>query len=206
MAVTGIKDSVLQIADIAHVYQADVDTKALDLSGYSFNNGKPQGDWHWIGDISAENVLEVSSDGGEATNLRSHDRYGVRTKHENETITLTINALNISEDTFNLGWTGVTTDASGMIKIGTNASAVPKALFVVIEDEEGTGGAYFPNTSIKGSFPVFDLENFTEIPLTCSVLGSRTQTTDAGPMAWAFIEPKRRSTSGSSSGSTGGNS
>ncbi len=186
MAVTGIKDSVLQIANIAHVYQADVDTKPLDFDSYKFNNGAPVDDWHWIGDISAENILEISSDGGEVTMKRTHDRMSARPLREGETITLTINSLNISEDTFNLGWTGVTTDSSGLIKIGTNASAVQKALCVVIEDTEGTGGAYFPNTSIKGSFPVFDLENFTEIPLTCSVLGSYTQVTDGGPMAYGF--------------------
>lgn len=205
MAVTGIKDSVLQIANIAHVYQADVDAKAMDIDNYDFKNGAPVEDWHWIGDISAENVLEVSSDGGDVSFKRTHDRVQVRAIHEDETITLTINSLNISEDTFNLGWTGVTTDASGMIKIGTNASAVPKALYIVIEDEEGTSGFYFPNTSIKGSFPTFDLENFTEIPLSCSVLGSKTQTTKAGPVAYAYMPPKK-ATSGSSSGSTGGNS
>lgn len=39
MAVTGIQDSVLQIAGIAHVYQADVDTKAMDIDDYNFKNG-----------------------------------------------------------------------------------------------------------------------------------------------------------------------
>lgn len=202
MAVTGIQDSVLQIAGIAHVYQADVDTKAMDIDDYNFKNGAPVGEWHWIGDVSAENVLEVSSDGGDVSFKRTHDRFKVRTIHEDENITLTINALNISAETFNLGWTGVTTDSSGMIKIGTNASAVPKAIFIVIEDEEGTGGIYFPNTSIKGSFPTLDLENFTEIPLTCSVLGSKNQATGAGSMAYAIIPPKSQTTSGGSSSAT----
>lgn len=206
MAVTGIEDSKLQIAGIGHVYQADVDTKAMDLSGYAFDNGKAQGDWHWIGDTSAENLIEVSADGGDTTSKRTWDRLNVRVVREGESITLTVNSVNVSADTFNLGWTGVTTDSSGMIKIGSNATAVPKALFIVIEDEEGTGGIYFPNTSIKGSFPTLDLENFTEIPLTCSVLGSKTQTTKAGPMAYAIIPPKAASASGSSSGSTGGES
>ena len=96
----------------------------------------------------------------------------------------------------------MTTDSSGMIKIGTNASAVPKALFIVIEDEEGVDGIYFPNTSIKGSFPTLDLENFTEIPLTCSVLGSRTQVTDAGPMAYGILERTQKGAAGNSAGAT----
>lgn len=198
MATLEKADVSLQIAGIMHVFYADVDTAPLNLDNFVFADPKTHGSWVWLGDVSSENVIEVDTDGGEQTEKRTHDRTGVRTATEDVKYTMTINSVALNEDTFKLGF-GATYNASRKSYIVTaNPSASSKALLLVVEDTTGTGGLllsgfYLPRTSITGSFPKVDIENFTEVPLSAVLQPSLTQTSNGQPVRFEVLEPRKYS-------------
>lgn len=193
-----LTDTKPTIAAIGHVYIGPVDTPPPSLDNYVFDPSEDFGGFTWLGDSSAENLIEFETDGGDVTYKHTWDRPNVRAVRENESISATINSVNAGKETFLAGFGGsVRDEATKSTKVGVSSTSVPQAIFVVMEDGQDVAGMYLPNTDVKGSFPTFSREEFTEIPLNVAVLGSNTQTAGAsGPLAWQWFEPRAKVTAG----------
>lgn len=176
----------LHIAGIGHVFYADVDSAAMPVENFKFLDETTYGDWTWLGDTSSENLVEFEVDGGDTTYKRTWDRLKTGVVREDETVSATINSVNVSAEAFNLGFSDHVYDAATKSYTVNSASgSSEKALMIVMEDGKNLAGLRLPNTDIKGSFPTFDLEEYTEIPLSVAVLSSPTN----GAL-WQWFEPR----------------
>ena len=186
-----LSDVKLQIAGFGYVFEAPVDTEPFDLSQFEFGQASTYGEWNWIGDTSSDNMIEFSSEGGESESKRTWARLDVRTLTSPEAISATINSVNLHNETFKLAFPNARTNGN-RTDIGSTGGASSRALMIVSQDPDtGSYSAlWFPNTSIKGSFPSLSLEEFTEIPLTVNVLSSLEHTVPGGGFVkWSFVEP-----------------
>ena len=191
-----LNDVKLQIAGFGYVFEAPVDTEPFDLAQFEFGQDTTYGAWKWIGDTSSDNMIEFSSEGGESESKRTWARLDVRTLTSPESVSATINSVNLHNETFKLAFPSAHTNGN-RTDIGSTGGASSRALLVVMQDPDtGSYSAlWFPHTSIKGSFPSLSLEEFTEIPLSVNVLSSLTHTVPgAGFVKWSFIEPAADST------------
>lgn len=198
-----IENVRLEIAGIGHAYTAPVDTAPFDLDTYTFIESAQlssathtdpvlakykTGTWTWMGDISAENLIEFEVDGGDITQKRTHDRLNVRAVREAESITGTVNKVNAAAKDMELAFPGGTYDAdtrSYGVRGGGGAREV--AFFFVIEDGPNASGLYLPHIDLKGRFPTFSLEELTEFPISMAVLDS---VLTGEP--WRWFEPRER--------------
>lgn len=186
-----LSDVKLQIAGFGYVFEAPVDTEPFDLTKFEFGNDSTYGKWNWIGDTSSDNMIEFSSEGGESESKRTWARLDVRTLTSPEAISATINSVNLHNETFKLAFPNAKTNGN-RTDIGSTGGASSRALLIVSQDPDtGSYSAlWFPNTSIKGSFPSLSLEEFTEIPLSINVLSSLKHTVPGGGFVkWSFVEP-----------------
>ena len=202
-----LSDTKLQIAGIGHVYTAPVDTAPIDYSKFTFNptstlagvtattgpyTGYKAGSWTWLGDTSAENLIEFETDGGDPTTKRSWDRQNLRVIREAQTVSGTVNSINASGKDMALAFPGGTYDAatSSFTPSGSGESA-QIAMLVVVEDGNEVGGIVFPSVDMQGRLPTFSLEEFTEFPLPFNVLNSPTT-----GKPWHWFAPRPRTTAG----------
>ena len=135
-----LSDTKLQIAGIGHVYTAPVDTAPIDYSKFTFNPtstlagvtattgpyaGYKAGSWTWLGDTSAENLIEFETDGGDPTTKRSWDRQNLRVIREAQTVSGAVNSINASGKDMALAFPGGTYDATtnSFTPSGTGESA-----------------------------------------------------------------------------------
>lgn len=168
-----MQDVRLHIPGKGHVFYNDVDADEMVLDNFRFGVPSTYGTWTWMGDTSSENLVEFEADGGEVTYKRTWDRLQVKAVREDETFSGTINSVNISRETFELGFAGGEyVEASKKYKVKSTGFAAQKGLMIVTEDATDIAGLRLPNVDVKGSFPVFDLEEFMEIPLNLAVLSS----------------------------------
>ena len=194
-----LKTTEFTIAGKGHVFTAPVDTPAMDLKDFDFVTAANEttGPWSWLGDTSAESMLELNSEGGDTTTKRTWDRENVRVIREGESVTATVHSVNVGEETFKVAFKGVQIDSDGSVKVGANVGANDRAIMIVMEDEADVSGMYLPNTSLRGRFPTFSTEEFTTIPIDVNVLSSHTQTAGAsGPLMWHWFPPVQRTSTG----------
>lgn len=160
----------LEIAGIGHCFYAPVGTTPFDIAKMKFGDESTYGEWKWLGDLSAENLVEFEVDGGDVNFKNTWDRKKVRALREDQTITGTINALNISRETFELAFGGgayeETTDS---YKVKSTGFAKDYAFMLTPEDGLNISALHLPKTSVLGSFPKWSVEEFTEIPLSLAI-------------------------------------
>lgn len=172
---TGNDKINVQIAGLGHVYFGTHSvTEAPDLSSYAFGNGGTlsEAGWTWLGDVSSENIIEFETDGGDTTTKRTWDRTGVRATREDVTHSMTINAVGIGKDVFEVAFPGSTYDEDNKMWRLNLSGASEKAILIVVEEGTTASGWYFPKVSLAGSMPALSTEEFTEIPITGTILGS----------------------------------
>lgn len=194
MASVDESQGALQIAGRGHVYIAEPDTLVPDLGGYQFADGTTlEGSgWYWLGDTSAENVVSFESDGGETNNLHTWDRENVDATREATTSTVTINSVALTATTVELAFYGSTFDArTGGYDLNLGGT-VEKAALIVIEDAGGVSAILIRRATFGGTMPTLDRENFTEVPITGTIL---TPVSGRASVHWI----PRRSRSGLSS-------
>lgn len=185
------------MAGRGHIYTAPVDTKKPQaLEKYKFTTtGKFETGWEWIGDTSAESLPEFSTEGGEATTKRTWDRDNVYTVYTPQTYSATISSVNTSADIFKLGFGAEAASDGKSIDVGSNAGATERAMLIVMEDRDSVAALYLPRVAIKGQFPQFSTEDFTQIPLSINILSSDTQSSGKSPLLYSWMPPVARTTS-----------
>ena len=180
-----LSDVKLQIAGIGHVYTAPVDTAPIDRTQFVFGDESTHTGWTWLGDTSAENLIEFETDGGDITQKRTWDRQNVRAIREAQSVTGTINSVNVSGESLQFAFPGSTYDEAAGSYAVKSGGARSVAVMVVIEDAGQAAGMYLPNVDVKGSFPALSLEEFTEFPLSLAILSSPTTQVE-----WQWFEPR----------------
>lgn len=169
-----LEDVNLHIPARGHIFHNEIDSDAFDLAAFRFDDPETWGTWTWLGDHSIENLPEFDTEGGEATFKHTWDRPNQRTTREPKSVTATFNSVNIGRETMELGFPGGDYDAT-TLSYGVPGVEITgkRALLVVTEDGTDISGVLFYNTEVSGSFPLFDAEEFMEIPLNTTILNSR---------------------------------
>lgn len=176
----------LHIAGIGHVFFNDVDAEPIDPTQFKFLDEDTYGTSTWLGDTSSENLIEFEADGGDTTYKRTWDRLRTGVVREAETIAMTINSVNASRETFNLGFADhVYDEASGSFEVSGSGKSTSKSIQVITEDGSNVASLYLPNVDVTGSFPSFNLEEYMEFPLSGALLNSPTNGT-----LWRWFEPR----------------
>lgn len=176
----------LHIAGIGHVFFNDVDAEPIDPTQFKFLDESTYGTSTWLGDTSSENLIEFEADGGDTTYKRTWDRLRTGVVRESETIAMTINSVNASRETFNLGFADhVYDEASGSFEVSGSGKSTSKSIQVITEDGSNIASLYLPNVDVTGSFPSFNLEEYMEFPLSGALLNSPTNGT-----LWRWFEPR----------------
>lgn len=176
----------LHIAGIGHVFYNDVDAAPIDPTGFKFLDESTYGEWTWLGDTSSENLIEFEADGGDTTYKRTWDRLRTSVTREAETISMTINSVNASAETFNLGFADhIYDEAADSFEVSGSGKSSSKAIQVVTEDGNSIASLYLPNVDVTGSFPSFNLEEYMEFPLGGAILNSPT----TGAL-WRWFAPR----------------
>lgn len=166
-----IADSKLFYTGFTHIFIADPNTEALDLTKFKFGTPSTYGNWTWIGDTDEEEPFSVESDGGEIEYLRTADRVKARSKRSDVTVTGTIKALSIDRTVFELAFAGGTYDAAKKsFKVKGQTQDANKAVLAVFEDGKNVAAIRLPNTNVAGKYPEFGIEKFATIELNLGIL------------------------------------
>src|SRR5690625_1138876 len=136
----------LHIAGIGHVFFNDVDAEPIDPTQFKFLDETTYGEWTWLGDTSSENLIEFEADGGDTTYKRTWDRLRTSVVREAETISMTINSVNASRETFNLGFADhVYDEGAGSFEGSGSGRSTSTSVQVVPEDGANVAPVYLPN-------------------------------------------------------------
>lgn len=153
------------------VFRAPANTPmpAAGPTAFTLGSTVPTG-WTSLGHTSTENMISFTTDGGDATVLNTWLQDAVRTIYAATNWSLGINALQMDKPTLDLAFNGAVDAEDGGYIIPAANGGLENALFVLAKDTTASLGFYIPNTSTKlGDSPVFDTENFTELPLLSSI-------------------------------------
>lgn len=184
-------DAGLLIAARGSVFWADPDTLPGKIEKIVLGQDATYGEgWSWAGDSSAENMLEFSEGDADATVKDTWDRAAVRTVYSAADITGTLNMVALTEDAAKLAYPGAVLDAATKSIAVGDGGTIQKAALIVTRDGTQVSALYFPRLDIKGGLPKMDRENFTEVPLKLTVLGSATQTSNGIPMRYRIFLPR----------------
>lgn len=178
----------LEIAGTGHVYYANPDTNPPDLGDYTFGDGttlEAQG-WTWLGDTSKKNMIENDTDGGDTTTKDTWDRRAVKSTREAIKNTLTINSVNLSEDTFKVAFPGSTYDQAAKAWDIELDGTQEKSFLIVVESDGAVSAHLYRRCSVGGTLPAFSDEEFTEVKLSATLL-----TPLSGKKKYTFFEPRK---------------
>lgn len=166
-----IEDSKLFFTGFTHVFVAEPNTEAFDLTKFKFGTPSTYGPWTWIGDTDEEEPFSVESDGGEIEYLRTADRVKARSKRSDVTVTGTIKALSIDRTVFELAFAGGTYDpVKKSYKVKAKTIDANKAILAVFEDGKNVAAIRLPNTNVAGKYPEFGIEKFATTELNLGIL------------------------------------
>jgi hypothetical protein len=141
----------------------------------------PGSGWSALGHTSRENNVSLTKNGGDATTVGTWWEPAFRTTYADTTWSITVNALQMDENTLDLAFGGALDTDDGYI-VPSNIAAVDRALFILCLDGTDRMGLYLPHVSLTiGDAPAFDPTKFFEIPLSAAVLGSEDL---GGIMKW----------------------
>lgn len=172
-----ITDSKPFYTGFTHVFVADPNTEAPDLTKFKFGTPSTYGTWTWIGDTDEEEPFSVEPDGGEIEYLRTADRVKARSKRSDVTVTGTVKALSVERGVFELAFAGGTYDpAKKSYKVKAKTIDANKAILAVFEDGKDVSAIRLPNTNIAGKYPDFGIEKFATTELNLAILPGRDET------------------------------
>lgn len=172
-----IADSKLFYTGFTHIFIADPNTEAPDLTKFKFGTPSTYGTWTWIGDTDEEEPFSVEPDGGEIEYLRTADRVKARSKRSDVTVTGTIKALSVERGVFELAFAGGTYDAAKKsYKVKAKTIDANKAILAVFEDGKNVAAIRLPNTNIAGKYPDFGIEKFATTELNLAILPGQDET------------------------------
>lgn len=167
------ENGVLQISN-GTIFHAPAETPLPDDLTQFTLDADTVGQWTNMGDLSNDNKVSFSTDGGEATTLATWRRSKARTIYSDVTGTLTGNSVQLDSDSVKFLYNGWDAPDGGVV-VSLTKQEQKLALFILGYDPNADKyfGIYMPNTSFSWSgLPDFTSENFTEVSFTASTLDS----------------------------------
>lgn len=142
----------------------------------------PDDPWEEMGHTSIEDLLSISSEGGEATILGTLQSPSMRTSYSprSETFAFTLQQLDDASLKLYFG-SNMISVTGGLLGVPSAPVATQNAFTVIFEDGENYFGFYAPKAEIlRGDdFSMPDTENFAGLPLAVKPLNYLTN-------AWAY--------------------
>ena len=176
MAIT-LNDTKLHIAGLGYVFYAPHKTPYPNFTKFKMADAKTWQGWTFLGDTSGENVVEFEAEGGEIEYKRTWGKKKARAVRSDTKITGTINSVHIGKETFEVAFaSGAYAEESKSYKVKDTIVERKGMVMIVMEDGASIAAIGYPNTTMTGSHPKFDLENFTEIPISVAVLADEELT------------------------------
>lgn len=160
-----LSDGEVVIPGTGHVYFAPVGTpKPASLTA-------PGGPWDEIGHTSSENGMTITRDGGDSEVLASWQNPNLRERRDPVVFALTLNLLQISNETLSLYFGGGDTSVDGVFGVNAVPVAQERALFMRIVDGANEWPLYIPKVSLSSEDDIeVDTEAFLEFPVRATVL------------------------------------
>lgn len=144
--------------------------------------------WEKVGHTSLEEILSITSEGGEATTIGSLQNRSLRTTYSTRQETIAFTLQQFDEDALKLYYgSNATIGASGELQVPTNPTPTVCSFLAVFVDGANHFGIYAPKAEIfRGEdLSVSDTESLAGLPLTVKPLvhGSNTWAYAVTPLA-----------------------
>lgn len=154
---------------------ANVDTPPINFDKFDLTKANTYTGWT-ISHTSSDDAVELSKDGGDATQFDTWEQDAVRTTYAATTITWTASKLQLDQDTFAMAFGGGANTwdaATKSYKVSELLSTEKAATIIMIDGTGARGGVYFPRNSIAlGDMPKVDPAKMLEINISATVLAS----------------------------------
>lgn len=173
-------DDAVLLPTTGHYYKAPVGTKIKKSDLLN-----PPAPWVELGHTSIEDLLSITSEGGEATVLGTLQNKNLRTKYSTRTETMTFTLLEFDEEGLRLYYgknaENLTGDSEGFLAVPGDPTPTDAAFLVTFEDGDNVFGFWAPKTEIlRGDdLDLADTENFAGLPLAVRPL-------NLGTNKWAY--------------------
>lgn len=139
----------------------------------------PTTPWENLGHSSPEEILNIASEGGDVTTLRSLQNSALRTSRTPVTESFGLNLLQWTEQTLKLYYgSNATVDAGGAVQVPTNPTPTNVAFLAVFTDGANQFDIYAPSVEISrgDDIDLSDTESLASIPLQIRPLAYQTNT------------------------------
>lgn len=158
-----------------NVLTAPVDTKPIDIASFVIGDDKTYTGWDSLGHTSRENSVALEKDGGDAEQKGSWEDEGLDAVYESTAWSMTVNALQMDQATFELAFPGGVWDAETQSYDVGAIGTVERAVLVIFAQGNKRAGFYMPRGQITlGDAPELDVEEFFELQLRIQMLSSQT--------------------------------
>ena len=142
------------------------------LDEFSLTGNAPAG-WTSLGHTSKQNSISFTKEGGEPTTLDTFLADGVDVIYSATAWALSVAALQFDQNTLDLAFNGDWDPVTHGYIVPTSPVPVGAGLFVFCQGRISKLGFWIPNTTTTlGEAPTLDPENFTELPLSSTILSA----------------------------------
>ncbi|WP_051298077.1 hypothetical protein [Brevibacterium album] len=175
-------DAVIKIAT-AHFYTAPVGTDAPT------DPANPGAEWENVGHTTLENILSMTTEGGERTVLGSLQNRNLKTSHSARQVTFNFSIHQFDADGIKLYLGANAVTEGGRIGPADTPAPTQRAFYVCVEDGDQYTDFYVPRADILGSddLALADTESLASLPLGVTPLrmndrGSAWYTSPVAPL------------------------
>lgn len=168
-----------------HFYTAPVGTpRPVGIAALK----EPASPWKSVGDTSLDQIFNMTSEGGDVTNLSTAQTTNVRQNVADRIEAFTLNLQHWTLDSYKLFYGANTViTADGAVEIPTKAVPTETAFLAVLEDGEKVAGFYAAKASVirDGDIAVADKESLNSLPIRVTGLneeGKKSAITAIPPM------------------------
>lgn len=164
-----INNAATLAIDSGNYYQAPVDT-AMPASF----TAAPTTPWVDLGNSSLEDIMTITSDGGDTTVLGTLQNKNLRTRRSNRTETFTINLQQFDSAALQLYYGSNATITSGVVQVPASPTPTVCAFLAVFKDGANSFAFYAPKVEIiRGDdINLADTESLVSLPLSITPLQS----------------------------------
>lgn len=152
---------------VLKVGRADFYTAAVGTALPTDLSKTPDKGWTHAGHSSIEDILAVSSDGGETTTLGSIQAPQLRQSTTPATRAFTVNFLQWDAATLKLYYGGNVTEKGGNLEIPQTPHPSEVAWLAVLQDGDNYGGIYAAKSSAigDGDLTISDADSLAQLPV-----------------------------------------
>jgi hypothetical protein len=177
-------DAVLKVST-AKFYKAPVGTaRPTTVVGLK----APEVTWTYLGNTTLDNIISLTSEGGETTTLGSLQNPNLRQSVSPRTESFSIGLLDWTTDSIKLYYgANAVVAADGAIEIPSEPQPTEGAFLVVLEDGENVAGFYAAKSSIfrAEDIAVADTNSLASLPIRVTSLNAT-----GAPSALTIIPPR----------------